>query len=958
MEAVNPPGPDESRGVDDSAAAGVLLEIVRELVAELHGSSSSLPSVRLTSRLEADLGIDSLALVELRSRVEAAFDVELPDEVFATATTPKGWLQAVLVARGHPPAAEPSGRRWQSRSDATPEAGGSGELVAGEPVTAETLVDVLAWHEQHHGDRLHTRVLHLPDAVEGSAELTYGALIRGAREVASGLRQQSVGPGDTVAIMLPTGPEYFEAFLGVSLCGAIPVPLYPPSRPLLIEDHLRRQARILANASVSVLLSDDAVAPAARLLKADVPQLRASVTVAELRHEASGHLDLPAVHAASPALIQYSSGSTGYPKGVVLTHTQLLANIRAMGTAAAIVPQDVFVSWLPLYHDMGLIGGWLTSLYFGFLFVVMSPLAFLSRPSRWLRAVSDWGGTLSASPNFGYEFTTRHIGEDELDGLDLSSWRIACNGAEPVSAETIERFGERFGPFGFRRETMLPVYGLAETGVGLTFPPLGRGPRVDVVSRQELATSARAVPVEDGSATRAVVSCGRPLPGYAVRVVGTAGHELPERSEGRIEFTGPSATSGYFGDAAATKALFHGSWLDTGDIGYMASGELYLTGRAKDLVIRAGRNLHPEELEGALGDLDGVRRGGVAVFGVPDEVEGTERLVAVLETNISRDDETARADLRARVTATTVDVVGTPPDDVVLAPPGSVLKTPSGKVRRAETRDRYEHHGIGRRPPSSRRQILHFAWSSSAPRLHRLAAASGSLFYAVYAWMVVTLVGVPVWLGVCLLPSVQLRWRLVRTAGRVLNTFLGVKVHVRGVPPGPGSRYVVVANHMSFVDGLVLIECLPEPITFVAGDVLERQRIAGPFLRRIGSQFVARDAVTEELSAAQKLVEVVRSGHRLAAFPEASVDRAVGVRPFHLGAFAAATETGTPVLPIGIRGTRDIVRPGGKFPRHGSIDVAIGDLVAPPKQGWDSTLQLAHEVRRLIGELSGEPLVG
>ncbi len=931
--------------------AEMLLDIVGGLVAELHQSSSSPPPrVRLASRMDADLGIDSLAFVELRARVEAAFGIRLPDEVFTTAATPGAWLHAVHAARGQASVAEWSGGRVS--------AGGSADLVAGEPSGAETLVEVLAWHEEHHGDRVHARVLYSPGASEGSAELTYGALARGAREVAGGLRQRSVRPGNTVALMLPTGVDYFKAYLGILLCGATPVPLYPPSRPLMLEDHLRRQARLLENASAVVLLSDEAVAPAARLLRADVPELDSCVTVAELRAEATGHLDLPSIGASSPALIQYSSGSTGNPKGVVLTHEQLLANMRAMLKAVDGVAGDVFVSWLPLYHDMGLIGGWLSSLYLGYLFVVMSPLAFLSRPSRWLRAISDSGGTLSASPNFGYEFATRHVTDEELVGLDLSSWRLACNGAEPVSEDTIRRFVERFGPYGFRRETMAPVYGLAEAGVGLTFPPLGRPPLVDVVQREELSRTGRAEPADRGSASRAVVSCGRPLPGYAVRVVDAIGHELPERHEGQVEFTGPSATSGYFGDRAATQALFHGAWLDTGDVGYLASGELYLTGRAKDLVIRAGRNVHPEELEEAIGDLEGVRRGCVAVFAVPDETLATERLIAVVETNLPSSDEAARADLRARVRATTVEVVGTPPDDIVLAPPGSVLKTPSGKIRRSATRDRYENHEIGRRQIGPRRQIARFAWSASAPRLRRLATGVSSVMFAAYAWAVLIAVGVPVWVAVSLLPSRRLRWSLVRAVGRGLCAVLGVRIEVRGEAPRPGQCYVVVANHMSFVDGLVLMECLPEPITFVVGDVLENQKIAGPFLRRLGCQFVARDAVTEELGAAQKLVEVVRSGNCLAAFPEGGIDRAVGVRPFHLGAFAAATETGTPLLPIGIRGSRDVVRPGGKFPRKASISVAIGELVPAAAPGWESTLGLAHATRTLICELSGEPLVG
>lgn len=930
-------------GVD----ADRILGLASDLVAELHPEAPR-SQIRLRSRLDADLGIDSLALVEFRSRVEGAFGVTLADEVFATGETLEDWLRAVWAARGQPPTDGPLPEPAPSRASR-----GHGDEM---PVEAGTLLEVLAWHAEHNSDRRHVRVLHLAEATP-LVERTYGQLEAGSREVASGLRQHGIEPGDAVALMLPTHPDYFDAFFGVLLAGGVPVPVYPPSRPSLLEDHLHRQARILRDVKAILLVADDSVALPAQLVRADVPGLRGCVTVGELRSAGHGRLELPDVRPGDTALVQYSSGSTGHPKGVVLTHQQLLANIRTMGEAVAVGPEDAFVSWLPLYHDMGLIGGWLTSLYFGYLFAVMSPLSFLARPVRWLQAVQQHRGTLSASPNFGYELCVRHIADDELAGLDLSSWRIACNGAEPVSANTIRRFTERFGPYGFRPETMAPVYGLAETGVGLTFPPLGRAPVVDAIDREILARSGRSVPAAAESLARLVVSCGRPLPGYSVRVVDATGREAPERVEGEIEFRGPSATSGYFGDLAATKELHHGDWLDTGDIGYLAGGELYLTGRAKDLVIRAGRNLHPEEIEEAIGDVPGVRRGCVAVFASDDPRVGTERLVVVAETSLGHSDTRARSDLQRAIAAAIVDVAGANADEIVLAPPGSVLKTPSGKIRRAATRDRYEHHEIGRRTRGVRRQAVRFAWSTRASRLRRLGRSARSLASAGLAWAVVIVAGAPVWLAVLVLPTVRLRWRLVRSTGLKLGIVAGVRFEVTGVPPGLTGSYVVVANHMSFLDGFALIAAFPSPLTFVAGDELAGQRIAGPFLRRIGCEFVNREVVVKEVAGAQKLTEVLRSGRPLAVFPEGGVDRAVGVRPFHLGAFGAATDVGVPIVPVGIRGSRDVLRPGGKFPRRGRVEIAIGDVLTPTSSGWAATVQLCEDARRAICELSGEAAV-
>ena len=300
-----------------------------------------------------------------------------------------------------------------------------------------------------------------------------------------------------------------------------------------------------------------------------------------LRSEA-GSGPLPAAGPADLALLQYTSGSTGDPKGVILTHRHLLANIAAMGGAANAGPGDVFVSWLPLYHDMGLIGAWLAGLRFGFPLVVMSPLAFLSRPARWLQAISRYRGTLSAAPNFGFELCTRQVPSAELTDLDLSCWRLAFDGSEAVSAETLRRFAARFAACGVRPQTLAPAYGLAEAGVGVTFPPPGRAPLTDVIDREVLARTGRAMPARARDrAPLEIVSCGRVLPSYRLRVADSSGRALGERREGQVEFTGPSATPGYYRNEAATGALHHDGWTVTGDLGYLADGELYLTGRTK-----------------------------------------------------------------------------------------------------------------------------------------------------------------------------------------------------------------------------------------------------------------------------------------------------------------------------------------------------------------------------------------
>jgi len=936
---------DEDRA-SQTAEESVVIRAVQELLAEFQHAAGA-PSVRLDSLLVTELGLDSLALVELRSRLESACGIELPDRVLATATTPSDFVEAVRRARGRNPLPPPPPM-------AVPRPLTGDEL--GQPDRARTLLETLAWHSDTHGGRVHLRILYA--GVTGSTvdEVTYSALSAAACRVAGGLRQRGLGQGDRVAIMLPTCRQYFEAFFGILMAGAIPVPIYPPTRPSALEQHLQRQVHILDNAQVTMLITDDQVLSVARLLRPHVPSLRDVQTALALQRVEQS-FSLPAVRTGSTALIQYTSGSTGDPKGVVLTHAQILANIRAIGSAARVTSSDVVVSWLPLYHDMGLIGTWLTSLHFGIPMVVMPPLAFLARPSRWLRTISDYRGTLAASPNFGYELCLRHIDEQEMTGVDLTSWRMACNGSEPVSPETMHRFSQRFAPHGFRSTAMAPVYGLAEVGVALCFPPPDRGPVVDVIDRETFTRTGLAVEAGAGHpAPLQVVACGRALPGYEVRVVDESGQEVADRHEGHIECTGPSATKGYFRADGTATALRHGQWLDTGDLGYFADCDIHLTGRARDIIIRAGRNIHPDELEYVLGRLPGVRQGCVAVFASADPALGTERLVVLAETRVH--DAADLAELRTRVTTATVDLLGAPPDDVVLAPPGTVLKTSSGKIRRAACRHDYETGQVGRSTRAPRWQMAHFAMTGLSVWVRTEGRTVASMLYAAYAWVLILVVGLPVWLLVLLLPSIRLRWSTVGFAGRLLGRLAGIRLVLTGRFDRERGPLVVVANHGSFIDGLVVLLCIREPVTFVAGSEFASQHIAGPFLRRLGCEFVHRSNPELMVADASRLNDLLRAGHTLVYFPEGSLAPAAGIRPFHLGAFAAANAAGSPVVPVGIRGSRHVVRPGGRLPRRGSIEVDVGDPITPGGTGWTETLALRDRARDAICRLTGEPDLG
>jgi 1-acyl-sn-glycerol-3-phosphate acyltransferase len=593
-------------------------------------------------------------------------------------------------------------------------------------------------------------------------------------------------------------------------------------------------------------------------------------------------------------MLQYTSGSTGNPKGVILTHANLLANIRTMGQAIGASSSDVFVSWMPLYHDMGLIGAWLGSLNFAVPLVVMSPLTFLTRPERWLWAIHRHRATLSGAPNFGYELCLRRLQDRDIEGLDLSSWRVAFNGAEPVSPDTIAHFQERFARYGLRHEAMYPVFGLAECSVGLAFPPPGRAPVIDRINREVFMREGRAVPAaaDDANALR-FVACGQPLAGHQIRLVDSTGYEVSEREEGRLEFKGPSATSGYFRNPEQTRRLFHDGWLDSGDLAYMAGGDVYITGRVKDIIIRAGRNIYPHELEEAIGNLPGIRKGCIAVFGSIDHATATEKLVILAETHETEPD--VRERLQTAITALAVDLAGAAPDDVVLAPPHTVLKTSSGKVRRAASRELYERGHLTAPTRPAWRQILHLAWTGMTPQLRRAARGAGAMLYALYAWMLFWILAPPVWLAVTALPRPAWALAVIRAAARILQRLSGVSLHVHDLDKLPRGPYVIAANHASYLDSIVLAAVLPGEFSFVAKRELTARFVARLFLRHIGAEFVERF----ELDAAGRRASCARCGKRC-VFPEGTFTRTPGLLPFH-GRFRRRRRDGRAARAVTIR---------------------------------------------------------
>lgn len=930
----------QSRPAGGEIAPVRVLEIIRDLAIELQPHRKRTLEVRLASKLDRDLGIDSLGRAELALRLERAFGVALAENDIAEAETPGDLIAALQRSGGRLAAGDGIGFDVRALT-----------AVDSVPADATTLIEVLEWHVARHPDRLHMAISD-GDVVEHT--FTYQQLSERAQLVAGALQAKGLEHGDRAAIMLPTSPEFFESFYGILFAGGVPVPIYPPARMSHLEDHMRRQTGILENSQAKILITVPQARTVAGLMTAGVQDVRIQVTtVADLKQ-------MDATFTPSPprgdelALIQYTSGSTGQPKGVALTHANLLANDRAMVSAIGATSRDVMISWLPLYHDMGLIGSWLASLYGAVPVIIMSPLAFLSNPSRWLKTISRHRGSISVVPNFAYELCVRRVQDSDLEGVDLSSMRFMGNGAEPVRPSTMRAFAERFAKFGLDPKVLSPVYGLAECSVGVTFPPPGRGMVTQLIDREALRRTRQAVLAEPGDPTALeMVACGRPLPGHEVRIVDETGREVGEGHEGLLQFRGPSTTKGYYRNPTATAALFDGDWLQSGDFAYISGGDIFITGRRKDLIIRAGRNMHPADIESAVQDIPGVRRGCVVVFGANDPVSGTEKVVVVAETNEKAPDR--RETIREQISQAAGVVLDGAPDEVLLVGPNRVPKTSSGKLRRADARDLYLSGKLDVAPIPLWRQLTRmwvFAAFAGGQRYWRLAQ---SYAFAAYWWLAM---GVAVIVGCSAIlagPSRPARWQGVRFATRLGLKLVGAGPIVRGVEHVPAAGGVVVANHASYIDAMAIIAALPGENVFIAKRELADQFPAGLLLRRLGTLFVERadrDAGSKDAASA---VSVAREGRRLCFFPEGTLTRMSGLLPFKLGAFAAAVGAGKPVIPVALVGTRTILRGGQWFPRPGRISVHINKPIEGEGDGMTAAIALRDRAREAILRDCGEP---
>ena len=538
---------------------------------------------------------------------------------------------------------------------------------------------------------------HSVQGAGGDSFVSWAQIHEEARGVAAALHARGLVPGDHVAILGPTSRSLMTIVQGCWLAGMASMVLPLPMRMGSLDAFVESTRARIDHGDAKLILIDEMLAALYEAGPNDPPiEAMAAVLPGGVDVPSADRWERPELDAERLVILQYTSGSTSEPKGVMIPDRVLRANLDASCAAAQLTLDEVMVSWLPLYHDMGLVGFLSIPMTRGVQLVQAAPQDFLAKPGNWMQWISDWGGTATAGPNFAWVLATRALGR--MEGLDLSPLTMALSGAEPVDPNAVEAFVRAAEPFGFKAGGMFPAFGMAEVAIGGAFPPRHRGMVTDSVDREFLERERVAKPLLLSDASedldvRRLPLLGKAVPGLELKVVHPDSYEeLPERHVGELLLRGTSVTPGYYKRPDATAALFRDGWLCTGDLAYIVDGELVLCGRIKDVIIVGGRNVFPEDIERTVAQIEGVRAGNVISFGV-EGYKGKESVVVVAEVrpNVASNgaDSDVMSALRHDVHQRTIDVCGLPPRDVMLVKAGTLPKTSSGKLQRAKCRELY-----------------------------------------------------------------------------------------------------------------------------------------------------------------------------------------------------------------------------------------------------------------------------
>ena len=513
---------------------------------------------------------------------------------------------------------------------------------------------------------------------------------RRTARLAGALQQLGLEKGDRCALILPDNDQFVLTFLACMRAGVVAVPVYPPTGLGQFAGYLDNTTHIVGKCGAKVLLTTTTIKQLLGTVKATCPALQQVTTFGALE-DATQSFRFVEVTPSDIAFLQFTSGSTSRPKGVVLTHANLMANIQSICNEALLVDPKVehALAWLPLFHDMGLIGFVLAPIVHTIQVTFLSPLQFLKRPAIWLQAMSRFQAAITFGPNFAYALCVKRVKDRELEGVDLSKWRIAGCGAEPIRAETLENFAAHFSKVGFRKEAFFPAYGLAESTLAVAF---SNGVPTDRVQPAALWEEGKAVPAQDSDDALRIVNCGKAFSGHEIGIFSledeTSATPLPERTVGEIRLRGPSVSQGYFQEPEASAKAFSNGWFRTGDLGYLAGGEVFICGRHKEVIIVNGRNFYPQDIEWEASQVAGVRKGNVIAFGTSGADQDRECVALALESSLTDPAEHQRmtSEIKTRVQ----ERIGVSLDYVGILAAGALPKTSSGKLQRTKTRELYE----------------------------------------------------------------------------------------------------------------------------------------------------------------------------------------------------------------------------------------------------------------------------
>ncbi|WP_217995387.1 fatty acyl-AMP ligase [Shimwellia blattae] len=519
------------------------------------------------------------------------------------------------------------------------------------------------------------------------AVLEYSDLKRRAMANARRLLSLNLNRGDRVALIAETSVGFVEAFFACQYAGLVAVPLAIPMGVGQRDSYTTKLQGLIASCKPAAIISSEEWLPLINSVSADAPDTHI-LSGEDLHALPEKDIELTPPSPDDIAYLQYTSGSTRFPRGVIITHRSVMANLHVIShDGIKLRAGDRCVSWLPFYHDMGLVGFLLTPVATQLSVDYLRTQDFAMRPMQWLKLISKNRGTVSVAPPFGYELSLRRSNEKDMAELDLSCWRVAGVGAEPISAEQLDQFGKHFSKVGFDSKGFMPCYGLAENALAVSFSDENGGSQVNEVDRDILEYQGKAVaPTKDTRAVSTFVNCGKALPGHRIEIRSETGIPLPEREVGHIYISGPSLMSGYFRDAASQKEVQSTGWMDTGDLGYLLDGYLYVTGRKKDLIIIRGRNIWPQDIEYVAELEPEIHSGDAIAFITPQDQEESGRIILQVQCRVSSEER--RAQIVHSLTARIQSEFGVAVD-IELLPPHSIPRTSSGKPARAEAKKRY-----------------------------------------------------------------------------------------------------------------------------------------------------------------------------------------------------------------------------------------------------------------------------